>query len=185
LDALLADAALRERVACPIRTIFKEDRLGLMSDGSRVNKSATAPFPVCHCNGALPIRAGFAAALPRDPSEGIDLFASGRKALIDDMRNYVQARRLPVLVVLIPSQKTAVREKVPAKGHIERAKAFAAALGGTFLDGGEIFSGVSPEEARNYFFPRHVHWNQNGSDRFADFIVKNLTFMQRPLQVGP
>jgi hypothetical protein len=123
--------------------------------------------------------------LPPDPSEGIDLFASGRKVLIDDMRKYVQARRLPVLVVLIPGQKTVVREKAPTTGHIQRAKVFAESLGGTFLDGSEIFSGMSPKEVRKYFFPRDVHWNQNGSDRFADFIVKNLTFMQRPLRVVP
>jgi hypothetical protein len=123
--------------------------------------------------------------LPREPSEGIDLFASGRKGLIDDMGSYVERRRLPVLVVQIPGRRTALKERAPTMVHLDRAKAFAQALGGAFLNGGEMFAGMSPTEIRNYYFPRDVHWNQNGSDRFADFIVKNLRIMQRPSEGKP
>jgi hypothetical protein len=58
--------------------------------------------------------------------------------------------------------------------HFADGQRFAADLGATFLDGSHIFAGMSRKEIRAHFLPYDGHWNQKGSDRFAEFIVQNL-----------
>jgi hypothetical protein len=56
----------------------------------------------------------------------------------------------------------------------QEAEVFAKAIGARFLDGGQIFAGLKPAEIRALFLPYDGHWNQAGSNRFADFMLRNL-----------
>lgn len=51
---------------------------------------------------------------------------------------------------------------------------FAARLHAEFVDGREMFEGLSPAERRALFFPVDGHWNQAGSDTFAHFLAERL-----------
>jgi hypothetical protein len=124
------------------------------------------------------------APCPETPGD----FDAERKRLIEDLRRFIVARGLPVLVVHIPSRETLLHPDAASALHREKCKAFAAALGATFLDGGEVFVGMEPATVRAQFFPHDGHWNQHGSDRFAEYIMNHLdvftSVYQTPGQSG-
>jgi len=98
---------------------------------------------------------------------------SDRQRLIADIRRVLNRRQLPVLVVSIPD-RPALLDPNHDPGWSKEAKDFAEAIGGTFVDGGEIFARLRPAEVRALFLPHDGHWNQAGSDRFAHFMVPHL-----------
>lgn len=97
-----------------------------------------------------------------------------RQQLIADIRHYLQRRGLPALVVFLPSRSRLLYPSLTAKPYREDAQAFAEALGATFVDGSQAFAGMSGREIRAHYFRNDSHWNQAGSDRFADFLVGQL-----------
>jgi hypothetical protein len=42
------------------------------------------------------------------------------------------------------------------------------------VDAGEGFASLPLQERRTLFFPRDPHWNQKGSNRFAELVLANL-----------
>jgi hypothetical protein len=123
---------------------------------------------------------------PRPPSaETLGDFEPGRKKLVDDLRRYLESRRLPALVIHLPSRDGLLGENRESVVHLEKAKTFATALGATFLDGRQVFAGMTPAEIRRQFFPHDGHWNQMGSDRFAAWVVDRLVPLKAPRQAAP
>jgi hypothetical protein len=114
------------------------------------------------------------AAPPPPSGETPGEFDDGRKKLIADMRRFLDSRRLPALVVHLPSRDTLLHPTEESAVHLAKSRRFAADLGGAFLDGGAVFANLGTRELRDLFLPWDGHWNQKGSDRFADFIVENL-----------
>src|SRR5262249_44135868 len=104
-------------------------------------------------------------------------FDPERKRLVDDIRRFLDSRKLPALVVHLPSRDTLLHPTNDSLLHFEKAKTFAKALGAQFLDGGKAFEGLSAAEIRARFLPHDGHWNQKGSDQFAAFIVRNLNLL--------
>jgi hypothetical protein len=105
-------------------------------------------------------------------------FEPGRKKLIDDMRSFLESRKLPALVIHLPSRDSLLKPTSNSALHFEKAKTFAAALGATFLDGREAFQPMEPAEIRAHFLPHDGHWNQKGSNRFAEFVVQHVDLLK-------
>jgi hypothetical protein len=104
---------------------------------------------------------------PRSADEGYD-------RLVDDIRRYVEAKHLPVLVVHLPTRENLLAGTGSSNNDFHDTKAFAKALGAQFLDGSDLFAGMNRREIRANFLPYDGHWNQVGSDRFAELIVEHL-----------
>lgn len=94
------------------------------------------------------------------------LFTPGQMKLIQRIRDYVDANVLPVLVVTIPDKmETGSGATPPDATH------FAELLGARLVDGREAFSDIAPDERHALWFPYDQHWNQAGSDVFAEFMT--------------
>jgi hypothetical protein len=98
----------------------------------------------------------------------------GQWLLTDEIRELLQKKKIPILVVHIPLRSVLLGEANPPWGTGE-TQAFANRLGGQFVDGTEAFLGMRPNEVRAHWLPHDWHWNQKGSDRFSDFISPILS----------
>jgi hypothetical protein len=105
-----------------------------------------------------------------DEEDGED---RSRARLISDIDRVLTERHLPALVVHIPDRPSLLSSD-PGAWQKQEAEAFAKAIGARFLDGGQIFAGLKPAEIRALFLPYDGHWNQAGSNQFADFMLRNL-----------
>jgi hypothetical protein len=83
-------------------------------------------------------------------------------------------------VIHLPNRDSLLDSAHATGGHFEKAKEFASALGAQFLDGRQVFAGRSPAEIRGLFFPQDGHWNQQGSDLFAEMVVRHLDLFHAP-----
>ena len=109
-----------------------------------------------------------------------------RARLISEIGRVLADRRLPAMVVHIPDRPSLLKSD-PGAWQKREAEDFARAIGATFLDGGRIFAGLNPDEIRALFLPYDGHWNQAGSNRFADFMLRNLDRLstRRTSETGP
>jgi len=82
------------------------------------------------------------------------------------IRNYLQARKLPALVIAVPS-KDRLLDRLSAS---DEGKAFAEFVGAEFVDGAEAFDGLSASDVRDHWLRYDGHWAQSGSDRFARHV---------------
>ena len=97
-----------------------------------------------------------------------------RTILINDIRTFIESRCLKTMVVYIPEREELLNAgRGPSQNLVETMN-FAKAIGATFLDGRRIFQGMSPAKIRAHYLPYEGHWNQAGSNRFADFVMSNL-----------
>jgi hypothetical protein len=110
---------------------------------------------------------------------------AGRDRLIADIRRVLDGRRLPVLVVHIPDRAELVDPGRSPEAFRRETEAFAQSIGARFLDGGRIFEGMTRGEIRGLFLPHDGHWNQAGSDRFADFLLRHLDALLPGLRGRP
>jgi len=101
--------------------------------------------------------------LPSDSADG--KYDADQLALIDDIRRV----RVPIIVVRIPT-----RESLITGWHEAEPEAFAKLLGGKFLDGADALRGLNPTQIRGLFFKHDGHWNQDGSNRFAAWVQKQI-----------
>lgn len=72
-----------------------------------------------------------------------------------------------VVVVRIPSLPDLLGEDGDQGAP---TRAFARAIDADYVDGAEAFAGLSAEQLRDLWFRHDHHWNQRGSDRFAQFV---------------
>jgi hypothetical protein len=91
-------------------------------------------------------------------------------AMICDMRNRLAARHIPVVVIHIPGRD----ELLKHRDDSEIVRAFASLLGANFVDGSGSFRSLNADEVRAHYLPYDGHWNQAGSDRFADSVALRL-----------
>jgi hypothetical protein len=103
----------------------------------------------------------------------LDLAPKYRDVRIQDIKRFCEARHLPTTVVYIPDRAELLGGDRVSQAFAE-ARDFAETLGAIFLDGREIFEGMSRAEIRAHYFPYNGHWNQLGSNRFAEFVVRRL-----------
>ena len=96
-----------------------------------------------------------------------------RDVMIQDIKRFCEARHLPTTVVYIPDRAELLGGDRESQAFAE-ARDFAGTLGAIFLDGREIFEGMSRAEIRAHYLPYNGHWNQVGSNRFAEFVVRRL-----------
>lgn len=92
----------------------------------------------------------------------------GQLRLVEDLAAICRERGWPVLVVRIASREATARGTPPSP-VIEH---FAEALNADLLNGVDAFKGLSPQEIRAMWYPHDGHWDQPGSDRFADYMLE-------------
>jgi len=96
-----------------------------------------------------------------------------RDVMIQDIKHFCEARHLRTTVAYIPDRAELLGEDRVSQAFAD-ARDFARTLGARFLDGREIFEGMSRAEIRAHYLPYNGHWNQVGSNRFAEFVIRRL-----------
>jgi hypothetical protein len=122
-------------------------------------------------NGVASLYGRAVAALPAARPEPLDEsgnFAGPRLAMVDDIRKAIAGK--PIFVVRIPDRG----ELIEHASAEPEAAAFADALKARYLDGADAFSGLNEAQIREHWFNHDPHWNQQGSDRFAEWIAGKL-----------
>ncbi|REJ68549.1 MAG: SGNH/GDSL hydrolase family protein [Planctomycetota bacterium] len=99
---------------------------------------------------------------PEMPATARDWFLDEQLVLIDEMAQVFRERKLPVAVV-----------HFPIGSDIGKAQALASLLGARYLNALDSFAGLSEDERQAYFMS-DGHWNQKGSDRFADWMLQQI-----------
>jgi hypothetical protein len=99
-------------------------------------------------------------------------FEEGQLELMHEIRRLADGHSLPIAVAYIPSRDELLDQ--PSASTVERARQFSDILGAHFMDGREAFRGLTSQQIKDDWFPHDGHWNQGGSDRFAEFIVTQL-----------
>ncbi len=101
---------------------------------------------------------------------GNEFFNAVQMSVILDIRDRLARRHTPVTVIYI-----AGREEILAhRDESVRVRKFADLLGARFLDGSAAYRALKEKEIRACYLPYDGHWNQAGSDRFANFVANNL-----------
>jgi len=95
-------------------------------------------------------------------------FTPDQQQLISDIANYLKQRELPAWVY-----------HFPAGSSVAQAREFAERLGATYVDASLAFQGLSAEE-QDACWMIDGHWNQTGSDRFAEWFIQVNSGSQTP-----
>ena len=115
---------------------------------------------------------------PRLGTAGESGFDHDREPLVEDLRCFLEERRLPAIVVYIPAREELLGDNEDPLPFEEEARAFARALGASFVDGRQAFAGLSPQGICRHWYRHDGHWNQAGSDRFGKFMFEGLSSWQ-------
>jgi len=107
----------------------------------------------------------------RVPYQKFSGFDPHQAHLIEDIRLFIARRTLPALVVYLPNRERLVKSTWENDPYRAETQAFAKAIGARFVDGSGAFANMQPGDVRKCFFPYDGHWNQTGSDRFAQFML--------------
>jgi len=99
-------------------------------------------------------------------------FSPGQLNLITAIRQYADQSELPVLVVYLPGLEQATGA---AGRHYQQAIDFAALLDAGFLDGRKAFETCTATQLQDLWFKNDAHWNQRGSDTFAEYMARHLS----------
>jgi hypothetical protein len=99
-------------------------------------------------------------------------FEPGQIALMNDMRRLADQNSLPIVVVYIPFREELFDPQYPSR--VERTRRFAQILGATFVDGREVFRGLSSQQINELWYSYDGHWNHLGSSRFAEFMAGRI-----------
>jgi hypothetical protein len=112
------------------------------------------------------------------PAKLPDRWDAGQLDMMLDIRQFLQERNIPAAVVYMPGREGLLK----GAPQLERAaRDFSSRIGAEFWDGTEPFHRTQPRQIRSYFFPYDAHWNQTGSDLFADFMARRLEqFARQP-----
>ncbi|SVB79236.1 uncharacterized protein METZ01_LOCUS232090, partial [marine metagenome] len=102
-----------------------------------------------------------------------DLIEPGTMPLIEDIKEYIDSHNLPSLVVHIPSRMTLLGP--PPDYTIPASVAhFANLLNADLVNGAVVFQQLDATELKDRYFPYDGHWNQQGSDEFAEYFGEYL-----------
>jgi hypothetical protein len=101
---------------------------------------------------------------------GNEFFNAVQMSIIMDLRDRLAKRHTPVTVIHIPGRD----ELLAHRDESAPVRKFAELLGARFVDGSDPFRSLSESEIRACYFPYDGHWNQTGSDRFANYVAEHL-----------
>jgi hypothetical protein len=99
-------------------------------------------------------------------------FEPGQLALMREIRDMAEQNNLPIVVVYIPFREELIVPGYPSS--MERSQRFAEVLGAKFVDGREVFRGLSSTQIKGMWYPYDGHWNPLGSSRFAEYIANRI-----------
>lgn len=102
-----------------------------------------------------------------------------RQRLIDDIAASLGRRRIPILVVYIPNLRDL------GDPESEDARSFALALRATYVGGAQVYAGLTSSEIRALHLPYDGHWNQAGTNRFAELVLPHLMKLRRSPEGQP
>ncbi|MCE9634772.1 MAG: hypothetical protein K8T90_03615 [Planctomycetes bacterium] len=104
----------------------------------------------------------------------------GRGRLVAEMKAALGRMGVPVTVVKIPALDELLENRTaPAD---DDARAFAKEIGARFVDGAAAYAGLDEAGMRAHWYPVDLHWNQDGSDRFAAWMSQEV--LRWPVQNG-
>lgn len=116
-------------------------------------------------------------------------FDAMAKSRINDIRKFLESKRLPAVVIQLPP---APASEVPSKFSEwipDASLEFANRLGVPFWDGREAYRSMKDEEYSSLFLDHDPHWNQKGSDLFAketyDYLLKHPMSIPRTTEWQP
>jgi len=101
-------------------------------------------------------------------------FDPAQMKLIEDIHHFISDRNVPALVVFLPQRDEIVQGTWSADPWRDETIAFAKSIGAEYRDGALAFANMTAAEIRRSFLPYDYHWNQNGSDRFAMFMLDQI-----------
>jgi hypothetical protein len=101
--------------------------------------------------------------------------SSAQMRLVSDIDASIQQRHLPVLVAFVPSKEAMLQSPAAGQKEYLAVQSFALALHARVLDGRLAFANIDRRALRNYFFEYDGHWNQKGSDQFAEWMSRELS----------
>jgi hypothetical protein len=104
------------------------------------------------------------------PAPANEFFGSYQVAMMLDIRRRLSAKHLPIIVFYIPGRD----ELLSQRDDSPRVRSFSSLIDAKFVDASQPFRGLNADEVRASYFPVDGHWNQIGSDRFAEFIAEKM-----------
>lgn len=96
--------------------------------------------------------------------------------LLDTILEHCQTDQKSIIISTLP-----YKDALPyQRNNMElitytHAKTLANQYGATYIDASKIYESMTPKAAEADFLPYDIHWNQQGSDRFAELIFNALT----------
>jgi hypothetical protein len=100
---------------------------------------------------------------------------SPQRPLMRDILSFIEEKGLLALVVYVPSKEALLQSPETGVAEYRAVQSFADALNSRVLDGRLAFSDLNKHQLGSYFFKYDAHWNQKGSDRFAEWISQELS----------
>ena len=102
------------------------------------------------------------------------VLGSTQKRLIAEIARIMKARQWRGIVITVPPKQELLGADIYAGQRKDEIRNFAKAIGASFCDGAQAFNGLPRDQVERQFFSYDLHWNQEGSDRFAAFMVRVL-----------
>jgi hypothetical protein len=104
------------------------------------------------------------------PAAPNEFFRDYQMAMMLDIRDRLAAKHLPIVVLYIPGRD----ELLNHGDETPKVRSFASVVGGRFVDSSKPFRGLDASGVRACYLPFDGHWNQHGSDVFAEFVADKL-----------
>lgn len=126
------------------------------------------------------------------PARAFDSFDPYQERMIEDMARVIREKGIPAFVIHLPSREELLEakrkqlsgEKLGAPPVDTRL--FAQLLGATLVDGRDAFLELRQDDIRSMWFPYDAHWDQKGSNRFADYMMGKLPrLVANPKEIRP
>jgi hypothetical protein len=97
-------------------------------------------------------------------------FHPGATQVIKRIRRNLKRMNVKVSVISIPTRCGLLTRTASDQDSI----AFSKMLNASYIDGSMAFDNLSEETIERSWFPHDYHWAQEGSDRFAEFVLNRL-----------
>jgi hypothetical protein len=104
------------------------------------------------------------------PSEIYSTFEPGQQWMINDIARVLGTMDVPTMVIHIPSREELLEGDRAGEPPWDVTR-FAEMLNATFVDGRLAFAKYDGDDIRAMWLPYDAHWDQPGSDRFAEYMV--------------
>lgn len=96
-----------------------------------------------------------------------------QKALVSDLKKFFDG--VPMWVIYMgPREELLARNAFEGSSFLSQAREFSSLLGAQFIDGRMPFVTLNQSQIQALHFPYDHHWNQKGSDQFAEFVLGSI-----------